>query len=150
LCQRFEAVRKAVLCKAVRRDSLRKDVLEMRQRMHRELAQTDPTRFDIKQDPGGIADIEFLVQYWVLGAAAGHPELLVHSDNIRQLEGLALAGIVDAEAARWLKETYIDYRTILHHLSLEGGQRVVDATPYAAKRAGVLEIWRTAFETAAG
>jgi glutamate-ammonia-ligase adenylyltransferase len=150
LCLRFEAIRKAVLSKAVRRESLRKDVLEMRQRMHRELAQTDPTRFDIKQDPGGIADIEFLVQYWVLGAAAGHPELLVHSDNIRQLEGLALAGIVDAEAARWLKETYIDYRTILHHLSLEGGQRVVDATPYAAKRAGVLEIWRTAFETAAG
>ena len=69
-------VRTAVLCKAVRRDSLRKDVLEMRRRMRRELAQPDPARFDIKQDPGGIADIEFLVQYWVLGAAAGHPELV--------------------------------------------------------------------------
>jgi glutamate-ammonia-ligase adenylyltransferase len=146
LCLRFEAVRKAVLCEAVRRDSLRKDVLEMRQRMRRELAQTDPTRFDIKQDPGGIADIEFLVQYWVLGAAAGHPELLAHSDNIRQLEGLALAGIVDPETARWLKETYIEYRTILHHLSLEGGQRVVDAEPHSVTRARVLEIWREAFD----
>jgi [glutamine synthetase] adenylyltransferase / [glutamine synthetase]-adenylyl-L-tyrosine phosphorylase len=148
LCRRFEAVRKAVLCAAVRRDGLRKDVLEMRQRMRRELAQTDPARFDIKQDPGGIADIEFLVQYWVLGAAAEHPELIVHSDNIRQLEGLALAGIVDSETARWLKETYINYRTILHHLSLEGGQRVVEAAPHAATRAKVREIWRTAFETA--
>ena len=148
LCRRFEAVRKAVLCKAVRRDSLRKDVLEMRRRMHRELAQTDASRFDIKQDPGGIGDIEFLVQYWVLGAAAEHPELIAHSDNIRQLEGLAVAGIVDSETARWLRETYINYRTILHHLSLEGGQRVVEAASHAGTRAKVREIWRTAFETA--
>jgi [glutamine synthetase] adenylyltransferase / [glutamine synthetase]-adenylyl-L-tyrosine phosphorylase len=148
LCRRFEAVRKAVLCTAVRRDSLRKDVLEMRQRMRRELAQTDAARFDIKQDPGGVADIEFLVQYWVLGAAAEHAELIAYSDNIRQLEGLALAGIVDSETARWLKETYINYRTILHHLSLEGGQRVVEAAPHAATRAKIREIWRTAFETA--
>jgi len=148
LCRRFEAVRKAALCQAVRRDSLRKDVLEMRRRMRRELAQTDASRFDIKQDPGGIGDIEFLVQYWVLGAAAEHPELIAHSDNIRQLEGLAVAGIVDSETARWLKETYINYRTILHHLSLEGGQRVVEAASHAGTRAKVREIWRTAFETA--
>jgi glutamate-ammonia-ligase adenylyltransferase len=148
LCRRFEAVRKAVLCTAVRRDSLRKDVLEMRQRMRRELAQTDPARFDIKQDPGGIADIEFLVQYWVLGAAAEHPELIAHSDNIRQLEGLAHAGIIESETARWLEETYINYRTILHHLSLEGGQRLVEAGPHAGTRAKVREIWREAFETA--
>jgi glutamate-ammonia-ligase adenylyltransferase len=147
LCLRFEAVRKAVLCKAVRRDSLRKDVLEMRRRMRRELAQRDASRFDIKQDPGGIGDIEFLVQYWVLGAAAEHPDLIVHSDNIRQLEGLAAAGIVDSETARWLKETYINYRTILHHLSLEGGQRVVEAAPHAGTRAKVREIWRAAFDT---
>ena len=148
LCRRFEGVRKAVLCKAVRRDSLRKDVLDMRRRMSRELAQTDPARFDIKQDPGGIADIEFLVQYWVLAAAAEHPELIAHSDNIRQLEGLARAGMVDSATARWLEETYVNYRTILHHLSLEGGQRVVEAGPHAATRAQVREIWRAAFETA--
>jgi glutamate-ammonia-ligase adenylyltransferase len=149
LCRRFEAVRRAVLCKSVRRDSLGKDVLEMRLRMRRELAQSDPARFDIKQDPGGIADIEFLVQYWVLGAAPEHPQLVDHSDNIRQLEGLALAGIVETETASWLKETYINYRTILHHLSLEGGQRVVEAAPHAGTRAKVREIWRRAFESAA-
>jgi [glutamine synthetase] adenylyltransferase / [glutamine synthetase]-adenylyl-L-tyrosine phosphorylase len=124
-------------------------VLEMRLRMRRELAQSDPARFDIKQDPGGIADIEFLVQYWVLGAAPEHPQLVDHSDNIRQLEGLALTGIVETETASWLKETYINYRTILHHLSLEGGERVVEAGPHAGTRAKVREIWRRAFETAA-
>jgi glutamate-ammonia-ligase adenylyltransferase len=148
LCRRFESVRTAVLCNAVRRESLRKDVLEMRRRMQRELAQEDPSRFDIKHDPGGIADIEFLVQYWILASAAEHPELVAYSDNIRQLEGLASAALVDFETAEWLKETYIVYRTILHHLSLEGGQRVVEAGPHAARRAKVREIWRRAFGTA--
>jgi glutamate-ammonia-ligase adenylyltransferase len=148
LCRRFEAVRAAVLCKAVRRETLRKDVLEMRQRMRRELAQADPACFDIKHDPGGIADIEFLVQYWVLASAAEHPELVAYSDNIRQLEGLSHAGLVDPQTAESLKETYIVYRTILHHLSLEGGQRVVEAGAHAERRAMVREIWRRAFETA--
>jgi hypothetical protein len=60
---------------------------------------------------------------------------------------LALAGIVDGKTASWLKETYINYRTILHHLSLEGGRRVVEAGPHCGTRAKVREIWRKAFET---
>ncbi len=86
------------------------------------------------------------MQYWVLAAAGEHPELLTYSDNIRQLEGLARAGLVEADTARWLKETYISYRTVLHHLSLEGGERVVDAAEHATARARVEEIWHKAFD----
>ena len=70
--------------------------MEMRSRMRRELSQSAAGQFDIKQDAGGIADIEFLVQYLVLAAAHEHPELVTYSDNIRQLEGLARAGLLDA------------------------------------------------------
>ncbi|TLY55142.1 MAG: bifunctional glutamine synthetase adenylyltransferase/deadenyltransferase, partial [Gammaproteobacteria bacterium] len=62
LCARFERVRLEVLCQHVRRDSLREEVRSMRERMRRELSAGDALRFDIKQDPGGIADIEFLAQ----------------------------------------------------------------------------------------
>ena len=72
----------------------------------------------IKQDAGGLADIEFLVQYWVLASAGDQPQLLMYSDNIRQLEGLAAAGVVDADVARWLTQVNIGYRTVLHHLCL--------------------------------
>jgi glutamate-ammonia-ligase adenylyltransferase len=147
LCRRFEDARRRVLCTAVRQDTLRIDVMEMRMRMRRELSQSGPGQFDIKQDAGGIADIEFLVQYWVLAAASAHPELVTYSDNIRQLEGLARLAVIDAATARWLKEAYIGYRTVLHHLSLEGGQRVVQADPHAETRARVQEIWRKTFET---
>jgi len=147
LCAAFEAARRRILCTAVRRDTLRNDVLEMRLRMQRELSKAGAGQFDIKQDAGGIADIEFLVQYWVLAAAQAHAELLTFSDNIRQLEGLAAAGVLAAATAQWLTEAYIGYRTVLHHLSLEGqGERVVEAAPYTATRARVIEIWRDTFE----
>ena len=144
---RFEEVRRRVLSRAIRRERLREDVLEMRRRMRRELTQANAGEFDLKQDEGGLADIEFLVQYLVLAAAAPHPELLTYSDNVRQLEGLARVGVLDSPTAEWLKEVYIGYRTVLHHQSLEGGPRVVEAGAHAQARAGVREIWRRTFET---
>ncbi|HEY2633231.1 MAG TPA: bifunctional [glutamate--ammonia ligase]-adenylyl-L-tyrosine phosphorylase/[glutamate--ammonia-ligase] adenylyltransferase [Steroidobacteraceae bacterium] len=143
----FAAARRRVLCIAVHRDTLRNDVLEMRLRMRRELSKARAGQFDIKQDAGGIADIEFLVQYWVLAAANAHPELLTYTDNIRQLEGLAAVGVVPQARAQWLTDAYIGYRTVLHHMSLEAqGDRVVEAAPYAETRARVSEIWRETFE----
>jgi glutamate-ammonia-ligase adenylyltransferase len=149
LCDAFAAARRRVLCGAVHRDTLRTDVKEMRMRMRRELSKAGAGQFDIKQDAGGIADIEFLVQYWVLAAAPAHPELLTYTDNIRQLEGLAAVGALDHARAQWLTEAYIGYRTVLHHLSLEGqGDRVVEAGPYLATRARVTEIWNETFDAA--
>jgi len=117
--------------------------------MRRELSKAGAGQFDIKQDAGGIADIEFLVQYWVLTAANAHPELLTYTDNIRQLEGLAAVGVLDEARTQWLTDAYIGYRTVLHHLSLEGqGDRVVEAAPYAETRARVSEIWRETFDAA--
>jgi [glutamine synthetase] adenylyltransferase / [glutamine synthetase]-adenylyl-L-tyrosine phosphorylase len=123
-------------------------VLDMRLRMRRELSRSGTGQFDIKQDAGGIADIEFLVQYWVLAAAGSHPELLTYTDNIRQLEGLAAVGVLDGATANWLTQAYIGYRTVLHHLSLEGGERVVEAAPHAQTRERVRRIWHAAFESA--
>jgi glutamate-ammonia-ligase adenylyltransferase len=68
-----------------------------------------------------------------------------YSDNVRQLDGLAAAGLVKTETVCWLKETYIGYRTLLHHLSLEERRRVVDAAEHAQRRARVQEIWRETF-----
>ena len=143
----FEAARRNTLCTAVHRDTLRTDVREMRLRMRRELSKAGAGQFDIKQDAGGIADIEFLVQYWVLAAANAHPDLLTYTDNIRQLEGLARVGVLARATAQWLTDAYIAYRSVLHHMSLEvQGDRVVEAAPYADTRARVEAIWREAFD----
>jgi glutamate-ammonia-ligase adenylyltransferase len=116
----FEDIRQRVLTSHVHWDKLRDDVLAMRERMLGELAKGTATQFHIKQDPGGITDIEFIVQYLVLREARHHPELVRYSDNIRQLEGLAAAGIIPAPTAALLTDTYRVYRQRLHHLSLAG------------------------------
>ena len=146
LCEEFEQVRRRVLTQAVHRDTLREEVAKMRARMRAELSEAKAGQFDIKQDAGGIADIEFLVQYWVLAHAHEHPQLLRWSDNIRQLESLVSAGLVEAATADWLAQTYRDFRGVLHRLSLEsGGERVVEAAPYEATRAQVKQIWDDVF-----
>jgi len=146
LRERFESARRRALCVDVRRENLRVDVMEMRARMRRELSLARPGEFDIKQDAGGIADIEFLVQYWVLGAAHRFPALVRYTDNIRQLEGLAHFKVIEAATAQWLMDTYRDYRSTLHRLSLESAnERVVPADDFAEKRARVRAIWQETF-----
>ena len=41
--------------------------------------------FDIKHDRGGIVDVEFIVQYLVLGFAHRHPELTGNIGNLALL-----------------------------------------------------------------
>ncbi len=147
LCAEFERARVRVLRQSVHRDKLREEVAQMRARMRNELSKAKPGEFDIKQDWGGIADIEFLVQYWVLAHAHEHAALLTYPDNIRQLEALVAAGIVDAGTAQWLTDVYREFRALLHLISLEGqGERVVEAAPHERTRVRVREIWRQVFD----
>ena len=62
-----------LLRSAIRRDTLREDVRAMRERMRAELSRSKPGEFDLKQDAGGITDIEFLAQYWALRWADRYP-----------------------------------------------------------------------------
>ena len=63
--------------------------------MRRELSRSQDGQFDLKQDPGGIADIEFLTQYWALRWARDYPPIVEYSDTIRQLESLGSAALID-------------------------------------------------------
>jgi len=138
---RFEAVRLDVLCHHVRRERLREEVRAMRERMRRELSKGDATRFDIKQDAGGTADIEFLAQYWALKWASDYPPVALYSDTIRQLESLASADLVPQASVDVLTGAYRAYRARTHHLSLDGVPPIVPAPEFGAARAAVLALW---------
>jgi len=141
LCAEFERVRLEVLCHHVRRASLRAEVRDMRARMRRELARGDAARFDIKQDAGGIADIEFLAQYWALTWAERYPPVVMFSDTIRQLESLASADLVPQPTVDVLTAAYRAYRASAHHRALAGEPPLVPAPQFAATRAAVTRIW---------
>jgi glutamate-ammonia-ligase adenylyltransferase len=137
----FEESRIEVLRTAVRRGDLREEVRNMRARMRDNLSKARPGQFHIKQDAGGVADLEFLVQYWMLEWADRHPEIVIFSDNIRQLESLASGNLVPQSRVDFLVNTYRRYREHLHHLALDDAGDVVDDTLFVEERRGVVEIW---------
>ncbi len=149
LRQRFESVRLEVLSRHVRRDSLRAEVRAMRERMRRELSRGDAEHFDIKQDAGGVADIEFLAQYWALRWAGEHPPVALFSDTIRQLESVASADLVPQADVDVLTGAYRAYRARTHHLSLADALPLVPAAEFRAERAAVQRLWTQAMGTAA-
>ncbi|MCZ2095388.1 MAG: bifunctional glutamine synthetase adenylyltransferase/deadenyltransferase, partial [Anaerolineae bacterium] len=141
LREQFESARVEVLRNAVRREGLRKEVRKMRERMRSSLSKAGPGQFDLKQDPGGVADLEFLVQFWMLKWADRYPQIVTFSDNIRQLESLASGGLVPQSRVDFLVDTYRKYRQRLHRLSLDGSKNVVGADEFVAERRGVIAIW---------
>jgi glutamate-ammonia-ligase adenylyltransferase len=146
LRERFESVRRDVLRYGIRRETLRDEVRRMRERMRSELSRSTAGQFDIKQDKGGITDIEFLAQYWTLRWCNRYPELATYSDNIRQLESLASIDLVPQATVDLLTGAYRAYRQRMHHLSLEKADTVVPEAEFAAVREQVSAVWRAAME----
>ncbi|GBE11196.1 glutamate-ammonia-ligase adenylyltransferase [bacterium BMS3Abin12] len=144
--RRFLEVRREVLCRERDPRVLRREVIEMRARMRRELGSREPGLFDLKQDAGGIADIEFMVQYGVLAWARRESDLLAYPDNVRLLETLARVGVLPPEDAAFLADAYRSYRAAVHRLALQQQPAVVDEREFAAEREGVLRVWRRRLE----
>jgi len=141
IAREFERIRADTLSRRVRRDKLQGDVIDMRRRMRVKLDKSDTQVFDLKQGAGGIADIEFIVQFLVLANAGEHPALFHYSDNIRQLEVLATAGCLGAETSSRLQQIYKSYRLCQHHLVLDEKKPLVLQEDFVAERAYVEELW---------
>jgi glutamate-ammonia-ligase adenylyltransferase len=141
----FDDLRNRILTRYVNRDTLKADVMEMRTRMRHELGQGDTELFDLKQDIGGVTDIEFIVQYLVLREALNNPDLIRYSDNIRQLEALSKSEILAADDAEILADAYREYRRKIHRLALAGKPRLVRRSDVKTISESVTEIWRRVF-----
>ncbi len=141
IADEFERIRRETLMNRVRRDTLRDDVVTMRQRMRKKLDRSDAEYFDLKHGRGGIGDIEFLVQYLVLDQAAEHPDVVFYSDNIRQLDALTATGCLDKDSGDALQDAYRDYRLRQHHLVLDDRPPLADADEFTAQREIVIKTW---------
>ncbi len=137
----FREIRHTVLSRARDPHVLRREVREMREKMWAQLDKSSAGRFDLKKSPGGITDIEFMVQYLVLAHAHTEPELTVWTDNIRILEALSRTGIVEPETTAALADAYRTLRDEIHRLTLQDKSAVVDASAFAAEQALVKRCW---------
>ncbi len=151
--EQFEKVRADVLGRERDLDKLRAEVSEMRAKMRDNLgtrvtaagraanAFEAAVPFDLKQDAGGIVDIEFMVQYAALAWSREHPALLQYTDNIRILEGLEEAGLLPDTDAGLLREAYKAYRSAAHRQALQKQAGVVSGDQFHAQRREVMRIW---------
>jgi glutamate-ammonia-ligase adenylyltransferase len=100
--QRFDAIRREALCRPRELDTLRTELATMRARMVREKGSSLTAGQQAKHAPGGLVDIEFVVQLGVLASAPAFPEVLESSATARQLQALAKMGWITPDEASQL------------------------------------------------
>ncbi|MCD8505559.1 MAG: bifunctional [glutamate--ammonia ligase]-adenylyl-L-tyrosine phosphorylase/[glutamate--ammonia-ligase] adenylyltransferase [Burkholderiaceae bacterium] len=139
--QAFEAIRREVLCMARDPIKLAVDVREMRQK----ISDGHPNKselFDLKHDPGGMVDLEFVTQYLVLCHARTHPELIPNLGNIALLGISGRLGLISQDIAQGAIDAYRILRKRQHALRLQGAEkaRVPPAEMQTVKTA-VRRLW---------
>ncbi|MGN1280834.1 MAG: bifunctional [glutamate--ammonia ligase]-adenylyl-L-tyrosine phosphorylase/[glutamate--ammonia-ligase] adenylyltransferase [Succinivibrio sp.] len=146
IISRFSSIRDRILRKTLDTDTLRKDVVMMRQKMRAHLDRSSDTLYDIKQGRGGMIDVEFISQYLLLNNAHNYPSMKLWTDNVRILEECSALGIVDEKTSSDLIKAYIDIRKIYHELSLADLPRLVKIEHRLPMTFEVEKIWDRLFE----
>ncbi|WP_027965771.1 bifunctional [glutamate--ammonia ligase]-adenylyl-L-tyrosine phosphorylase/[glutamate--ammonia-ligase] adenylyltransferase [Halomonas halocynthiae] len=142
VAERFEQLRAEVLGRERSLTDLRRDVVEMREKMRGHLGgKAAPGMFDLKHDAGGMVDIEFVCQFAVLAMAHETPELLEWSDNMRILDTLEASGRLLPSEADGLRDAYLACRSGAHRASLIGQPAQGDVAAFAAHREAVAALW---------
>ena len=147
LQSRVSAIKRLVLTSPKHDPQLRTDVSEMREKMRTHLLKETDTHVDLKQTNGGITDIEFMTQYWVLKYACQCPELSEWPDNLRILDALAAHQFISIESAEILKQSYLDMRQLLHTSSLHNLKLVKNDERVQRIRATVSELYNAVLKT---
>jgi glutamate-ammonia-ligase adenylyltransferase len=128
VAEAFENTRKEILCKPRHLIELKQDILRMREKMldaHPNLT----ALFDIKHDRGGIIDVEFIVQYLVLGYSCQYPQLTGNIGNIALLKLAGELGLIPIDTAEQVRSAYREFRRIQHRQRLNGDADMIGGVP---------------------
>lgn len=143
---RFCDIRRRVLALPRTLDDVRSNVTHMRLKMQTHLGTPITAqvagKFQLKQDAGGIVDIEFLAQFAVLAYSHEHLSLTKWSDNVRIFEEVALLNIWSKQVCQDLTDAYLRLRAAIHQLALSEQSLLVDEANWAETRALVQDQWQ--------
>jgi [glutamine synthetase] adenylyltransferase / [glutamine synthetase]-adenylyl-L-tyrosine phosphorylase len=142
LRQRFDAVRKAVITAPRHAQDLKQEIISMRNRVRA----AHPVRgehFDVKHSPGGMIDVEFVMQYLVLCNAASHAELTANTGNIALLETAEIIGLLPHGVGHAAASAYRELRRVQHRARLNEEPTHVDLSELTEQRDAVLALWNT-------
>lgn len=146
LREKFEDLRCRILTQPRDEANVRAEVLKMRQKMKDHLGSSKEQQkdgiFHLKQDAGGIVDIEFMAQYAVLAWSGSNPDLAHYSDNVRILEDAAKTDRLSSADATALIQAYLRERAESHRLALANQSMQVAADDWYDTREVVCKLWQ--------
>ncbi len=145
--QNFRAIRAEVLTKARENAALAQEVTDMREKMRGQLDKSNAEHFSLKQGKGGLTDIEFLVQYWVLSHGETYPKLAEDTGVHQLLQQFAAHKIIDYKWAEQLSEIYYGYRAHINKLTLQQKSAIVSQDAFLKEREIVTNIWAQVLPT---
>jgi glutamate-ammonia-ligase adenylyltransferase len=143
----FERIRDEVLRKdrSSQEQQLKDEVCAMRKRM-RDANVNHGELFDLKQDEGGMIDIEFIVQYLVLRHASNYPQLTANAGNIALLRLSGELGLIDPALGAAVADAYRDMRRLQHQVRLQGQEKArVDPQLLGVHPDQVRRLWNACF-----
>ncbi len=145
LRQRFDAIRKTVIAAPREAPALKMEIVTMRNRVQA-AHPVKSQQFDVKHSPGGMIDVEFVIQYLVLSSAAAHPELLDNAGNIALLERAEIIGLLPPGIGHAAAGAYRELRRVQHRARLNEESTQVSVTEVQTQRDAVLALWKSVFD----
>ncbi len=144
--QEFDRIRLSVLASKRQSEVLCRDVAQMRYKMREHLGSKDPTSFNIKQDAGGIVDIEFLAQAGILLNSAAQNNLLDSTSTLDMLSRLVESGWFTDEESEMLSQVYRGFREQVNRQALMV-DLTLDESTMSAYKAGITGVWQRLMPT---
>jgi glutamate-ammonia-ligase adenylyltransferase len=144
LRQRFDLVRKAVIAAPRDAQELKVEIVTMRNRV-RTAHPVKGEQFDVKHSPGGMIDVEFVMQYLVLCNAKAHVELIDNTGNIALLERAEVIGLLPAGIGHAAAGAYRELRRVQHQARLNEEPTHVVMPELQQQRDAVLKLWEAVF-----
>jgi len=144
LRERFDQVRRSVITAPRQIDALCKEIIDMRNKV-RAAHRVQAGMFDVKHSPGGMVDVEFVVQFLVLARSAEHSGLVDNVGNIALLQRAQAAGLLPGNIGDQAAHAYRELRRVQHHARLNEDPTQVPDDELRQPRAAVQALWDAVF-----
>lgn len=141
LQEKFEAIRKNTLAFLRNQDTLKKSIGEMRQKM---LSNQCKPIWNIKTVPGGMVDIEFIVQYIVLYCAHQYPHLAEQYGTLNILMALRRTHLLSEKDLEVLISAYAYYQYLQNDRLLQPDEKT-NQEEISAYQQQVMALWHKIF-----
>lgn len=135
--QEFDRIRSSVLRQSRDVKQLLQEVVAMREKMRQHLANKS-AEFDIKQDAGGLVDIEFMTQAGVLIYAEENADCIKHTATLRLINELTVVDWYSTDEAKDISDAYRYFRKLKNWQTLQCDADVSEVPKHRDK---VIAVW---------